>query len=86
MSLVAVICGVAGLLLGMIANVRPLALAAALAALAAFLSAIGTGESLLAGVLWSAVGLVVLQVGYMIAVVARAAGIAGQAKPSAPSP
>jgi hypothetical protein len=72
MVFVALVCGIAGLLLGLIANVRALAFLAAFTAPTAFLSATGNGEGYLIGALWAVAALVVLQVGYVLAVVIRA--------------
>ncbi len=69
---VAILCGISGLLLGLIANVRALAFFAAFTAPVAFLSASANGEEYLIGILWAVEGLVVLQVGYFVAIVIRA--------------
>jgi hypothetical protein len=69
---VAIVCGISGLLLGLIANVRALAILAVFTALAAFLSGTGNGEGYLISILWAVVGLVLLQVGYVVAIVTRA--------------
>jgi hypothetical protein len=72
MVYVAVVCAISGLLLGLIANVRALAFLALFAAPAAFLSATGNGEGYLISALWAVVGLIVLQAGYVVAIVIRA--------------
>ena len=69
---VAILCGISGLLLGLIANVRALAFLAAFTAPVAFLSGIGNGEEYVISILWAVLGLVVLQVGYVVAMVIRA--------------
>ncbi|HEY7458111.1 MAG TPA: hypothetical protein VH765_05095 [Xanthobacteraceae bacterium] len=72
MLFVGVVCGFAGLLIGMIANVRALVFVALLTVPAAFLSGTGGGEGYLIAALWSVTGLVTLQIGYVIAIVMRA--------------
>jgi hypothetical protein len=72
MVFVAVVCGISGLLLGLIANVRALAFLTLFTAPAAFLSATGSGEGYLISAMWAVLGLVILQVGYVVAIVIRA--------------
>jgi hypothetical protein len=88
MVLVAVVCGFSGLLLGMIANVRALALVAVLVAPAAFLSGVGNDEAFFIGMLWAITGVVTLQIGYVIAIIIRATWFveASDVRPSVSSP
>jgi hypothetical protein len=72
MLLVALVCAVSGLILGMVANVRALALLAVLTAPVAYFAGTGAGEESLIAILWALIGVVTLQVGYAIAVVTRA--------------
>ncbi|MCC6948889.1 MAG: hypothetical protein IT539_14075 [Bradyrhizobiaceae bacterium] len=72
MVLIAIIYALSGVLLGAFASVRMLTLVALVTVPAAAVSAVVVGEGLSVGLLWTLVGLVAQQTGYVVAIVVRA--------------
>lgn len=83
MLIVAALCLLAGLILGLSANIRMFILIAAVIFVSTFAAGV-LGGSFLRGLAWSFGGLVAIQVGYILIIVARAAWSVALAKSRQP--